>query len=74
MGLMLVVGMFWLVVLGALALVVILAMRSRPSVPYTNAPGRETALDILDRRFAAGEITADEYKRSRDILRGEGKG
>ena len=28
-------------------------------------------LDILARRFAAGEISAEEYQRARDILRGE---
>ena len=32
-----------------------------------------TPLDILARRFAAGEIDADEYKKSRDLLRGGDK-
>jgi Predicted membrane protein (DUF2078). len=31
----------------------------------------ETPLDILARRFASGEISAEEYQRSRDLLRGE---
>lgn len=34
------------------------------------APGRETPLDILQRRFAAGEIDADEYERRKGVLGG----
>ncbi|MHB8588353.1 MAG: SHOCT domain-containing protein [Candidatus Dormibacteraceae bacterium] len=34
---------------------------------------RETPLEILARRFASGEITADEYERGRDLLGGGGK-
>jgi hypothetical protein len=34
---------------------------------------RETPLEILQRRFASGEITAEEYQRARDLL-GGGKG
>jgi uncharacterized membrane protein len=33
-------------------------------------PGRETPLDILARRFASGEIKAEEYERARDLLGG----
>lgn len=36
-------------------------------------PHSETPRQILDRRFAAGEIDAEEYKRSRDLLGGGGK-
>jgi uncharacterized membrane protein len=36
-------------------------------------PPRETPLEILARRFAAGEISADEYERARDLLGGGGK-
>ena len=59
---------FILVVLGAVALVVFLAVRSKPAVPATFPASHETPLQILDRRFAAGEIDAEEYKRARDIL------
>jgi len=31
---------------------------------------RETPLEILARRFASGEITAEEYERARDLLGG----
>lgn len=45
-----------------------------PAVPpSTAAPQRETPLDILARRFAAGEINAEEYERGRDLLGGVGK-
>jgi uncharacterized membrane protein len=51
------------------ALLVILVVRSQ--VPSsTPAPTRETPLDILARRFAAGEIDADEYRRFRNLLGG----
>jgi uncharacterized membrane protein len=32
--------------------------------------GRETPLEILARRFASGEITAQEYQKARDLLGG----
>jgi uncharacterized membrane protein len=31
---------------------------------------RETPLEILARRFASGEITAEDYERARDLLGG----
>jgi uncharacterized membrane protein len=33
---------------------------------------RETPLEILARRFASGEITAEEYQKARDLLGGGG--
>jgi putative membrane protein len=41
-----------------------------PNPPPPVTP-RETPLDILQRRFAAGEINADEYQKARDLLRDE---
>lgn len=59
------------VVVGVIVLVV-RATSSQPHLfPPPPAPGlRETPLDILARRFAAGEISAEEYQKARDILRG----
>jgi uncharacterized membrane protein len=37
------------------------------------AQQRETPMEILARRFASGEITAEEYQRARDLLGGGGK-
>ena len=42
-----------------------------PGSPGPPVTPRETPLDILQRRFAAGEINADEYQKARDLLRDE---
>ena len=77
------VHFFWLFWVGVIVLVgiaiVIGIMRvglsglthpSYPPVPPV-PPGSpaETPLDILARRFAKGEITAEEYEKARDLLR-----
>jgi putative membrane protein len=72
-GWLLVSAVFWLMILAGLALLVIWVARARPPSPTTHAPTRETPLEILARRFAAGEIDADEFKRSRDLLTGGGR-
>ncbi len=44
-----------------------------PSMPMNQMPAqapRETPLEILARRFASGEINAEEYERARDLLGG----
>jgi len=69
-----------LVLVGLIALVVWAA--TRPSAqtasvptygPHTATPPRESPLDILARRFASGEISADEYQKARDLLKGDNK-
>jgi uncharacterized membrane protein len=67
--------LFWLVVAAGVALLIVWAITSsrRPSLPVSPTPGgspRETPLDILARRFASGEITAEEYEHGRDLLGG----
>jgi len=45
------------------------------SMPMNQMPTqatRETPLEILARRFASGEITAEEYQKARDLLGGGG--
>jgi uncharacterized membrane protein len=72
---------FLLVVAAGVALLVIWAIRYSQRPVYTgvppaaaaSAPQNETPLDILARRFASGEITAEEYERGRDLLGGGGK-
>jgi uncharacterized membrane protein len=65
------IGLFFaLLVLVGVALLVGWAFRSRPPSPATHPPAGDTPIQILDRRFAAGEITADEYRRARDLLGG----
>jgi uncharacterized membrane protein len=74
--------LFWMVgllaVLVVTVLLIVLAVRAstRNAYPIGAAPptsSRETPLEILARRFASGEITAEEYQRARDLLGGGGK-
>ena len=74
------VHMLWFVgpivvvfVLGVIALVAFLIMRTQSPSPVTFPAMRETPLQILDRRLAAGEIDAEGYKRARDLLTEGGK-
>ncbi|MEA2629131.1 MAG: hypothetical protein QOJ10_1591 [Chloroflexota bacterium] len=67
-------GIAWLAILAGIVLLVIWAVRALPSsrLMRTSAPASGLSpLDILARRFAAGEISAEEYQRARDVLRGE---
>ena len=66
-------AIFVVLVLGGIALVAFLVMRTQSPSPATFPAMRETPLQVLDRRFAAGEIDAEEYKRARDLLTGGGK-
>jgi uncharacterized membrane protein len=73
-GFVVIGAIFWLMILAGLGLLVFWAVRagsfSRQLTTAGHAPSHETPLDILARRFAAGEIDAEEYKRSRDLLTG----
>jgi putative membrane protein len=71
-GFMFIGAIFWLMILVGVALLVIWVVRSHSLSPTIHPQMRETPLEILARRFAAGEIDADEYKRSRDLLGGGG--
>ena len=58
-------GLFWLaIILGVVWLVRDSLDRRQPEVPSENA------LTILDRRFAEGTVSLDEYKQRRDVLTG----
>ncbi len=69
-----------LAISGAIGVVALIAWSVRSSAS-TVAPigafpmqsARETPQEILARRFASGEITAEEYERARDLLGGGGK-
>jgi putative membrane protein len=64
-------GLFWVVVIGLVVWAVIaLLPGSRPA-----GQGRpETPEQILDRRFALGEIDAEQYRRAREVLVGHRAG
>jgi putative membrane protein len=57
---------------GLVAVVTWLVVRVFPKVRRDEQPGapRDSAEEILRERFARGEITAKEYQRSIEILRG----
>lgn len=66
-----VVGMvlFWaLVIVGVVWLI-----RTAPWAPGERHKP-DSAIEVLDRRFAAGEISVEEYRERRAILRGENFG
>ena len=61
-------GVFWLVLLG---LIVWLVVRLLPgSSDGTARPSGESALDILDRRMASGDIDAASWQAQRTALLG----
>ena len=65
-------GLSWLAIVAGIVLLVIWAVRSMPRTAFagTATSKAETPEDILARRFATGQITAEEFVRSRDLLRG----
>jgi uncharacterized membrane protein len=58
-------GLFWL----AIILAVVWLARDGIERRQQEAPS-ENALTILDRRFAEGAVSLDEYKQRRDVLTG----
>lgn len=58
-------GVFWILIIGAL---VYLFSRAFDRGTGTQPGHPETPLDIAQRRFAAGEISVEEYERIRDAL------
>jgi uncharacterized membrane protein len=69
-------GLAWLLVLAGAAVLVVWAVRAFPgarSMHVSPAP-LESPLDTLARRFALGEISADEFERARALLRKEPPG
>jgi putative membrane protein len=53
---------FW----AAIVLLVVLLVRR----PRGEGPARSSALDILEQRYARGEISRDEFIERRDVLTG----
>ena len=68
-GVLMLLGMliFWaLVITGLVMLIRYLAAQT----PATRPPTRETALDLLNRRLAMGEISSEEYDAARPRIEG----
>jgi len=66
MGLMMLV-VFGVLVAGVVA--VVIAVRNASGRPSPPAPTADDAQRVLDRRFAAGEIDAEEYTSRTEVLR-----
>jgi putative membrane protein len=65
------VPLFWIIVLGGL----VWLLRTRGGWGPPHAAGeRESAIDVLDARYARGEIDLDEYRERRSVLTGHGAG
>ena len=65
-------GLSWLAIVAGIVLLAIWAIRALPRtalVGSTRTPA-ESPQDILARRFASGEINAEEFQHARDLLRG----
>jgi putative membrane protein len=56
--------LFWLLLIVGIVLLV----RGRDGRSALTGGGRETALDVLDRRFAEGELTLEQYRERRSVL------
>jgi len=66
-------GLAWLAIVAGVVLLAIWAIRAFPSNRFAQATPTavESPLDTLARRFALGEITAEDFERSRALLRAE---
>jgi len=67
---------FWLVLIALIVWAVSRLLPGRPGRHASSQPGQETPEEILDRRFARGEIDLETYQVQRAALasaRGEGK-
>jgi putative membrane protein len=57
--------LFWALVIGF----VVWQVRRCGGPPWARHPGRS----VLDERYARGEITADEYRERRDVMKEQGR-
>jgi putative membrane protein len=47
---------------------IVLLVRGRDGRPALTRGGRETAIDVLERRFAEGELSLEQYRERRSVL------
>lgn len=65
-------GLLFLIGFVLMIIWLVRALAGPPTMRWITPPSQpqaESPLDIVGRRFASGEITADEYQRARDVLR-----
>jgi putative membrane protein len=56
--------LFWLLVIVGIVLLV----RGRSGRSPWPGGGRETGIDVLERRFAEGELSLEQYRERRSVL------
>jgi uncharacterized membrane protein len=56
--------LFWLL----LIIGIVLLVRGRSGRPPSTGGGRETGIDVLERRFAEGELSLEHYRERRSVL------
>lgn len=58
---------FWLLVIAGVIMVIIALAQAGSGTAASPSP--ETALDILKKRYARGEIGKEEYEEKRELLK-----
>ena len=56
--------LFWLLVIVGIFLLV----RGRSGDPPWTRAGQQTGIDVLERRFAEGELSLEQYRERRSVL------
>jgi putative membrane protein len=56
--------LFWLLLIVGIVILV----RGRDGRPALTGGGRESAIDVLERRFAEGELSLEQYRERRSVL------
>ena len=60
-------GLFWMVIVAAAVLVMLRLVRHSPHPPH---PPHRPGLDVLEQRYAKGEIDREEYLQKKQDLGG----
>jgi putative membrane protein len=63
-----IVMMIWMVLFWGAVIFGVVWLARGGSTGWSRAPRRETPLEILDRRFAEGAVSADDYHDRRDVI------
>ena len=61
-------ALFWGAVILGIAWLIRGAARGGPAARGETTVGRETAVEILERRFAEGALTLEDYRARREVL------
>lgn len=69
-GMMIFGPLMMIAVVAAIVVLVVLALRWLGGTGHAGAPPGKTALDVLEERFARGEIDKEEFEERRRVLDG----